>query len=111
MADPHRRVPDGGRGQQPEAVPLPGGGVPQPVREEGTAGLVGDEAAGGGLCEGEGKAEACRQSIEAKYSSKVMDSTGGTSRMKTADVSKRNGHNYGRINLSSNSKIRTIAMQ
>ena len=55
MADPHRRVPDGGRGQQPEAVPLPGGGVPQPVREEGTAGLVGDEAAGGGLCEGEVK--------------------------------------------------------
>ena len=30
-------------------------GVPQPVREEGTAGLVGDEAAGGGLCEGEVK--------------------------------------------------------
>ena len=86
MADPHRRVPDGGGGQQPEAVPLPGGGVPQPVREEGTTGLVGDEAAGGGLCEGE-KAEACRQSIEAKYSSGVMDSTGGTSRMKTADVS------------------------
>ena len=55
VADPHRRVPDGGGGQQPEAVPLPGGGVPQPVREEGTAGLVGNEAAGGGLCEGEGK--------------------------------------------------------
>ena len=52
VADPHRRVPDGGGGQQPKAIPLPGRGVPQPVREEGTTGLVGDEAAGGGLCEG-----------------------------------------------------------
>lgn len=55
VADPHRRVLTAVGVNNPKRFPLPGGGVPQPVREEGTAGLVGDEAAGGGLCEGEVK--------------------------------------------------------